>query len=110
MCLHFWHTSIDVSLPPKSISANEMRGSGSGLSGGAGADDPADDEVNAGVEGLESFTLLKLLGVNVVLRRFLWFGAGGWRFLITCKYCQHKFAHGSCMYLAKRRKWKISRD
>lgn len=43
-----------------------------------------DVEVKAGVEGLKSFALLKLLGVNVVLRRFLWFGAGGWRFLIIC--------------------------
>ena len=66
-----------------------MRGSESGESQGGGAD----VEVNAGVEGLESFTLLKLLGVNVVLRRFLWFGAGGWRFLIICNYRKHKLAH-----------------
>lgn len=72
-------------------------------------DDPPDVEVNPGVEGLESFTLLKLLGVNVVLRRFLWFRAGGWRFLIICKYRQHKFAHGYYFYLAKRWEWKVSR-
>ena len=46
------------------------------------------DEVDIGVARLVSFMFLKLLGVNVVLRRFL-FGGGGWRFLITCKYCQH---------------------
>lgn len=54
--------------------------------------------------------LLKLLGVNVVLRRFLWFEAGGWRFLIICKYHQHKFAHGYCFYLAKKWGWESSRD
>ena len=53
--------------------------------------------------------MLKLLCVNVVLRRFLWFGVGGWRFLIICKYREHKFTHGYYFNFAKRQEWKFQR-
>lgn len=67
-----------------------------------------DVEANAGV-GLESFSLLKLLAVTVVLRRFLWwFWAKGWRFLMIYRYCQHKLIDGPVFISCQR--MKNSRD